>query len=147
MHNPNNYIHYTDFGYDEDADRRKNRHIAAVSISLVVFFLIVTFSFVGIFNNIHNDLVNMEKDVNLAFKDVQSAMRSRLKLESYLTTTESVRYENLMDQIEKAEKQVHIAREEYNAAISEYNKLLGEFPASLIANIYGFETKEPFEVD
>lgn len=78
MHNPNNYIHYTDFGYDEYADQKKKRKIATISICIILFLLVLSFSFMGSCSHINHNFTNMAKDVNWAFIEVQSAMRSRL---------------------------------------------------------------------
>ena len=68
-------------------------------------------------------------------------------VENYPTITASDQYNNLMDQIEGAVNRIGVAREDYNVAVNEYNKLVRRFPSSLLANMFGFETKEEFKAD
>lgn len=68
-------------------------------------------------------------------------------VEHYPTITASDQYTALMDSIEGAANRINVAREDYNAAVSQYNRLVRRFPGSLLANMFGFETMEPFEAD
>lgn len=68
-------------------------------------------------------------------------------VENYPTITASEQYTALMDSIEGAANRINVARENYNAAVSKYNRVVRRFPGSLLANIYGFDTIEPFEAD
>lgn len=68
-------------------------------------------------------------------------------VENYPTITASEQYTALMDSIEGAANRINVAREDYNAAVSQYNRLVRRFPGSLLANMFGFETMEPFEAD
>ena len=74
MHNPANYIHYT-----EDSGRKKMGPGAWIAIGIVVVFLISIFSVVGSCVNTYNNLIDMEEDVNLAFANVQSVMQNRIE--------------------------------------------------------------------
>jgi len=55
-----------------------------------------------------------------------------LKLQEELTTTEN---------------KIAFSRQFYNDIVMRYNQSIQVFPSSFIANIFGFKTKEYFEVD
>ena len=80
MKNPDRYIQYTDYGYDENDGRRGGPGLVAwIAIGIAVVFLISIFSLVGSCMSTYNKLVDMEEDVNLAFANVQSVMQSRIE--------------------------------------------------------------------
>lgn len=80
MKNPERYVQYNGYGYDEDGGRRRGPGIGGwIAIGILVVFLISIFSFVGSCINTYNNLVDYEEDVNLAFANVQNVMQSRIE--------------------------------------------------------------------
>lgn len=80
MKNPDRYVQYNDYGYDEDGGRRRGPGIGGwIAIGILVVFMISIFSFVGSCINTYNNLVDYEEDVNLAFANVQNVMQSRIE--------------------------------------------------------------------
>ncbi len=65
----------------------------------------------------------------------------------YPTLTAGEQYTTLMGQLEGSVNRIAIAREEYNGKVSEYNRLVEKAPGCFIAQMFGFQTKEPFAAD
>ncbi len=75
---------------------------------------------------VHNIFAVMENYPDL------KANENVLKLQEELTTTEN---------------KIAFSRQFYNDIVMRYNQSIQVFPSSFIANIFGFKTKEYFEVD
>jgi len=75
---------------------------------------------------VHNVFAVMENYPDL------KANENVLKLQEELTTTEN---------------KIAFSRQFYNDIVMRYNQSIQVFPSSFIANIFGFKTKEYFEVD
>lgn len=54
---------------------------------------------------------------------------------------------NLQKELSDTEDKVAYSRQFFNAVVRDYNSLIVTFPNSLIANMFGFQRKEFFEVD
>ncbi|MCR5424067.1 MAG: LemA family protein [Bacteroidales bacterium] len=84
------------------------------------------------------------------FQKVQDELKNELTkainltVERYpeLTATES--YKNLMTQLEGTENRISVERKNFNDAVKDYNKSIRMFPASIVANMSGFEKKGYF---
>ncbi|MBR3614052.1 MAG: LemA family protein [Clostridia bacterium] len=80
MNNPDRYVQYTDYGYDENGGRKRGPGVGGwIAIGILAVFLISIFSIVGTCKRTYNDMVDMEEDVNLAFANVQNVMQSRIE--------------------------------------------------------------------
>ena len=66
-------------------------------------------------------------------------------VEQYPDLKASEQFKTLMDQLEGAENRISTARMDYNTAVGNYNKRLRRFPSSLIAGMFGFESRQMFE--
>ena len=62
-----------------------------------------------------------------------------------LQATEAFR--DLQAQLEGTENRINVARMRYNEAVRAYNTQVRQFPGLIVANITGFERREPFEAD
>lgn len=51
----------------------------------------------------------------------------------------------LIDELEGTENRIAVARMRYNEAVTEFNRKVRLFPGSLIAGMFGFETKPYYE--
>ena len=54
-------------------------------------------------------------------------------------------FKDLMVQLEGTENRVAVARKDYNDAVQTYNVMVRQVPGSLLAGIFGFDEKTPFE--
>lgn len=66
-------------------------------------------------------------------------------VEAYPELKSDATYISLMDQLEGSENRIATARKDYNDAVQAYNSKLIKFPASVVANMFGFEKAEYFE--
>lgn len=87
-----------------------------------------------------------------AFSEAQNGMSSALSrllvvVENYPTLTATQAYRDLMSSLEGTENRINVARIDYNAAIKDFNTRIRRFPASIIANMTGFERRAGFAAD
>lgn len=68
-------------------------------------------------------------------------------VENYPDLKASENFINLNDELSGTENRIANARNEYNEAVEAYNSKRKRFPTNLLANMFGFEKKEYFEVD
>ena len=62
-----------------------------------------------------------------------------------LRATESFR--DLQSQLEGTENRIKVARDEYNDAVNSYNTQVTSFPANMLAGMFGFKKRAPFQAD
>lgn len=65
--------------------------------------------------------------------------------EAYPDLKASNVYQTSMEKIDKYEENVRHSRMIYNDTVTSYNRKIRAFPASLLANMFGFETESYFE--
>lgn len=53
----------------------------------------------------------------------------------------------LMTELESAENRISYAREEYNRVVKDYNIQVRSFPGNIVASIFSFSPRTPFEAD
>lgn len=82
-----------------------------------------------------------------AAQDGLSNALSRLlvTVERYPELKANQNYLELQAQLEGTENRITVARNDFNAAVRDYNSSVRSFPANIMAGIFGFETKTPFE--
>ncbi|MHB9030813.1 MAG: LemA family protein, partial [Candidatus Latescibacterota bacterium] len=51
----------------------------------------------------------------------------------------------LQDQLEGTENRIAVERRQYNETVLTYNSYIRQFPRNIIAGMFGFERKPPFE--
>ena len=66
--------------------------------------------------------------------------------ENYPALKADANFRQLMDELNDIENKIAAARRFFNSATSEYNTAAQQFPASLIANTFGFKQEPFFEV-
>lgn len=104
------------------------------------------------------DLTLSAEDLNdparvQAFQEAQGQLAAatgsliNLVREDYpeLRATESFR--DLQVQLEGTENRINTARRDYNDAVQRYNSQVRSFPTNVLAGMFGFDRKTPFEAD
>ncbi len=87
-----------------------------------------------------------------AFMEAQNQLGSALGrllavAENYPQLRATEAFRDLQAQLEGTENRINIARRDYNEAVRIYNTKVRRFPASLIAKLFGFERRVPFEAE
>ncbi len=82
-----------------------------------------------------------------AAQDGLSSALSRLlvTVERYPELKANQNFLELQAQLEGTENRITVARNDFNAAVRDYNSTVRSYPANIMAGIFGFETKTPFE--
>ncbi len=82
-----------------------------------------------------------------AAQDGLSSALSRLlvTVERYPELKANQNFLELQAQLEGTENRITVARNDFNAAVRDYNSTVRSFPANIMAGIFGFNTKTPFE--
>lgn len=66
-------------------------------------------------------------------------------VESYPQLRATQGFQDLQVQLEGTENRINVERNRYNEVVKEYNTKLRSFPTVIIAGMFGFEQKKPFE--
>ncbi len=79
--------------------------------------------------------------------DTLSSALSRLLVvvENYPELKSNQNFQDLSIQLEGTENRIAIARQDYNTAVTSYNTKRRRFPTNIIANLFGFGTRDYFE--
>ena len=67
--------------------------------------------------------------------------------EAYPELKANENFNNLSNQLQAVEEDIANARKNYNANVRNMNDKVQMFPSNIIANIFGFKSREMFEVD
>ncbi|VAW39750.1 LemA family protein [hydrothermal vent metagenome] len=70
-----------------------------------------------------------------------------VQVEAYPELKADANFRDLQKQLSEIESEIQYARRYFNGAVREYNTLIQSFPAVLIANKFGFDEAEFFELD
>lgn len=82
-----------------------------------------------------------------AASQVEGALgRLLVVMENYPTLKSSENVTNLMVQLEGTENRISVERKSYNDTVMSYNKAIKMVPRSIVASVFGFETRTYFEV-
>jgi LemA protein len=86
------------------------------------------------------------------FQQVQGELSGALSrlmavAESYPDLKANQNYLELQSQIEGTENRIAQERQRFNTAVADYNTAIRVFPASLVASLRGFKSKEFFQAD
>ena len=88
------------------------------------------------------------EDINNASNELDSALSRLLVItENYPELKANEQFVALMDELAGTENRITIARQNYNETVSKYNKAIKMFPASIVANMNGYEAADYFEAD
>ncbi|MDR0978548.1 MAG: LemA family protein [Lachnospiraceae bacterium] len=66
-------------------------------------------------------------------------------VENYPQIQSSANFIQLSDELAGTENRIAVARKDYNDAVKDFNASIKKFPSNLMANMFGFESKEYFE--
>jgi LemA protein len=81
-----------------------------------------------------------------ANRELSSALsRLLVVVENYPQLRATENFARLQDELAGTENRISVARVRYNETVQDYNVRSRQFPASLIAGIFGFERAELFE--
>lgn len=67
-----------------------------------------------------------------------------INIEAYPTLQATGLYKDLQRQIEGTENRVTVALNDWNSSITSYNSKIVNFPGNLIANMFGYKTKQNY---
>lgn len=84
------------------------------------------------------------------FQQAQSALGSALQRlmviqERYPELKANQNFLSLQSQLEGTENRIAVERRRFNEAAKAYNVLIRQFPANIMANMFGFTTKQYFQ--
>lgn len=65
--------------------------------------------------------------------------------ENYPTLQSSQAYRDLIVTLEGTENRVSVERQKFNTLVGDWNAKVSRFPSNLVANMFGFKTKNFFE--
>lgn len=83
-----------------------------------------------------------------ANNELTSALNALMVVvENYPDLKASANFIQLSDELSGTENRIATARRDYNSAVETYNAKVKKFPTNILANMFGFEQKEYFEVD
>jgi LemA protein len=86
------------------------------------------------------------------FQEAQSQLSGALSrllavAENYPQLQATQAFRDLQVQLEGTENRITVARRDYNGAVQDYNTAVRRFPTNLIAGLFGFSRRTPFEAD
>lgn len=82
-----------------------------------------------------------------AEEQLAGAMRSfNVVVEAYPEIKSNENFLRLQDQLASSENRIAVARRGYNDKVRSYNTSLRRFPRSIIAGMFGYESKDYFEI-
>lgn len=91
---------------------------------------------------------NGSKEQIGAMGEYSSALaRLMVIVENYPELKSNETVKNLMDELTGTENRINVSRDRYNETARVYNVLIKSFPKNLIANMFGFESRELFQAD
>lgn len=79
---------------------------------------------------------------------LQSTLKSIFALaESYPELKANQNFLDLQDELSTLEEQIQMARRYYNAVVRDLNTRVETIPSNIVANMFGFQKKDYFELD
>jgi len=96
-------------------------------------------------NLLKADTVEEKAEANNELSNAINALM--VIVENYPDLKANQNFINLSDELAGTENRIANARSEYNEAVENFNASRKKFPVVLIANMFGFEEKDYFEVD
>lgn len=87
-----------------------------------------------------------------AFQQAQSQLTGALSrllavAENYPQLRATDAFRDLQVQLEGTENRITTARRDYNGAVQTFNTAVRRFPTNMLAGIFGFDRRTPFEAD
>lgn len=102
--------------------------------------------------SIQIDPTNITPEQLQEFQQAQNQVGSALGrliavAESYPDLKANENFRDLQVQLEGTENRIQKSRAEYNGAVQLYNVRVRKFPTNILASMFGFEKKSPFQSD
>lgn len=83
-----------------------------------------------------------------ANNELTSAINALMVIvENYPDLKANENFINLSDELAGIENRIANARTTYNEAVEDYNSAVKKFPTNILANMFGFEEKDYFEIE
>ncbi len=87
-----------------------------------------------------------------AFQQAQSQLTGALSrllavAENYPQLQATQAFRDLQAQLEGTENRITVARRDYNGAVQSFNTQVRRFPTNILAGMFGFDRRTPFEAD
>lgn len=98
-------------------------------------------------------LLNTKTTVNpaeaaAAQQGMNSALSRLLAIaENYPDLKADKQFIRLQDELAGTENRINYARLQYNEGVRDYNTTVRSFPTNLLAGLFGFSTKTPFQIE
>lgn len=90
---------------------------------------------------------NTAEEMSRADQELTNAIDALMVIvENYPDLKASQNFSQLSDELAGTENRIATSRRDYNEAVTDYNQTVKKFPTNLLANMFGFEEKEYFEV-
>lgn len=87
-------------------------------------------------------------EVAQSYNQLQSALgRLLVIVERYPELKSNQNFIRLQDELAGTENRIAVARKRYNDSVRVFNTKIRRFPASIIANMMGYEKREYFEIE
>ena len=101
--------------------------------------------------NVNKDVLN-DPQAFARFQQMQGALSSALQrlmvvVEKYPDLKADKRFGDLQAQLEGTENRISVERRRFNKSVENFNKTVRQFPANIIAGMFGFSKKEYFKAD
>lgn len=85
-----------------------------------------------------------------AFMEAQNELSGALGrllavAENYPQLRATEAFRDLQAQLEGTENRITVARRDYNQSVQQYNTQVRRFPANIVAGLFGFDRRTPFE--
>lgn len=88
------------------------------------------------------------KQIQAAQGELTQALGKLLRItENYPDLKANQSFSELQAQLEGTENRISVSRKNYNEAVQNYNVSVRRFPANIVAGMFGFDKKTPFEAD
>ena len=88
------------------------------------------------------------KDLSKADSELTSALNALMVVvENYPDLKANENFKSLQDELAGTENRIAVARKDYNSTVKDYNSTIKKFPTNIIANMFGFNSRDYFEVE
>lgn len=67
--------------------------------------------------------------------------------EAYPQIKANENFMTLQNQLAEIEEQIQLSRRYYNAVVRDYNNAVQSFPSNVVASVFGFKTRQYFEIE
>ena len=91
---------------------------------------------------------NGAEELSEADQELTSAINALMVIvENYPDLKANQNFSELSDELAGTENRIATSRRDYNDAVTDYNTTIKKFPTNILANMFGFEEKDYFEIE